>query len=200
MTSLNSEKRVLIATHNKGKAREFAEMFEGWKVETLHNLPDAPEVVENGKTFEANARKKAVEISKIYPGKVLADDSGLEVDILDGAPGVFSARYGSEPKSDARNLKKLLQELEGVSEKKRGAQFRCVLALAERGKVLSIAEGICRGKIAFIPQGDHGFGYDPVFIPEGYEQTFGELSSEIKNNMSHRGKAMQQLLDYLKIC
>ncbi|MFH1067584.1 MAG: RdgB/HAM1 family non-canonical purine NTP pyrophosphatase [bacterium] len=193
-------RRLLVATRNRGKARELAAMLgEGWRVETLADFPQIPEVAEDGATFEGNARKKALEVSAFYEGWVLADDSGLEVDFLGGKPGVFSARYAGEPADDARNTEKLLSELKNVSREKRGAQYRCVLVLAERGKVLARAEGVCRGAIANAPEGSGGFGYDPVFVPEGYHQTFGELAAEIKGQISHRSQAMRELFQIHKI-
>lgn len=170
-------------------------MLLEWEVQTLLDLPEIPDVEEDGATFQENAQKKAVEISLKTEAMVLADDSGLEVDILDGKPGVYSARYAGEPKDDRRNLEKLLDELKDIE--KRGAQFRCVLALAQKGEVLFTVEGICRGKIAFQAEGTNGFGYDPIFIPDGYDQTFGELSPDIKHSLSHRGKALQAFLKKL---
>lgn len=187
----------MLATRNLGKVRELAEMLgAGWQVSSLRDLEKAPEVVEDGETFEANARKKALEISGVFEGMVLADDSGLEVDALKGAPGVYSARYAGEDADDEANTQKLLEALQGVEA--RGAQFRCVLIVARAGEVLYQAEGVCRGSIARSKMGDGGFGYDPVFIPEGYEESFGVLSSEVKNRMSHRGNAMALVLRWLE--
>ncbi|MFZ5805966.1 MAG: XTP/dITP diphosphatase [Verrucomicrobiota bacterium] len=186
-------KSLFIATRNAGKAREFAQILPDWEIQTLLDLPDIPDVLEDGATFEENAQKKALEISAHTESFVLADDSGLEVDILNGAPGVHSARYAGEPKNDARNLQKLLDELKTTPEEKRGAQFRCVLALAQNKKILFTVEGVCRGKIAFHPAGKNGFGYDPIFSPDGYTQTFAELSPDAKHRLSHRGKAISQL-------
>lgn len=188
-------RNLLLATRNPGKARELAAMLgKNWRVETLADFPQIPEVVEDGETFEANARKKALEISAFYEGLVLADDSGLEVDFLNGRPGVFSARYAGELSDDERNTEKLLHEMEGVPVEQRGAQYCCVLVLAENEKVLATTEDVCRGTIVHAPLGNGGFGYDPVFVPDGYHQTFGVLSAEIKEQLSHRGKAMRELL------
>jgi XTP/dITP diphosphohydrolase len=189
---------LLIATANPGKAREFQEMLgNDWTVRTLRDLPGVPDIVEDGATFEENARIKALALP--FDGLVLADDSGLEVDALDGAPGVCSARYAGEPKDDRRNLEKLLQVMEPVPDDRRGAQFRCVLVLARGGRVVHVTEGICRGRIARVATGDGGFGYDPVFIPDGRSESFGVLSSEVKHALSHRGAALRRMVDYLKM-
>jgi XTP/dITP diphosphohydrolase len=189
---------LLIATANPGKAREFQEMLgTDWTVRTLRDLPGMPDIVEDGATFEENARIKALALP--FDGLVLADDSGLEVDALDGAPGVCSARYAGEPKDDRRNLEKLLQVMEPVPDDRRGAQFRCVLVLARGGRVVHVTEGICRGRIARVATGDGGFGYDPVFIPDGRSESFGVLSSEVKHALSHRGAALRRMVDYLKM-
>jgi XTP/dITP diphosphohydrolase len=192
-------KSILIATRNAGKAREFAHMLPDWNIQTLLDLPDIPDVLEDGSTFEENAQKKALEISAHTDFFVLADDSGLEVNILNGNPGVHSARYAGETKNDARNLQKLLDELKNIPEEKRGAQFRCVLALAQKEKILFTVEGICRGKIAFQPAGENGFGYDPIFISDNFSQTFAQLPPETKHTLSHRGKALTLLKQKIAI-
>ena len=157
---------------------------------------------EDGTTFEENAIKKALTVSNHFPFKVIADDSGLEVEALDGAPGIYSARYAEakdkkgENISDEANCEKLLKVL--ASEKNRNAQFRCVLVIAQRGKVLFKAEGVCRGKLIKELQGTKGFGYDPLFVPEGFEKTFAELSSQTKNQISHRAAAIKQLKKWLE--
>ena len=192
---------LLIATRNAGKAREFAELLgPGWKVETLADRPDLLEGEEDGVTFEANAAKKAVPVSlQAGPGVlVLADDSGLEVDALDGAPGVFSARYAGEPKDDARNNAKLLAALANTPAPQRGAQFRCSLCLAREGEVVAVADGVCRGSLLDGPRGGDGFGYDPLFVPEGGTQTFAEMGSAQKHALSHRGKAMAAMAGQIK--
>ena len=188
---------LLIATANPGKAREFQEMLgTGWSVRTLRDLPGVPDIVEDGATFEDNARIKALALP--FDGLVLADDSGLEVDALGGAPGVRSARYAGEPKDDRRNLEKLLEVMESVPDERRGAQFRCVLVLARAGRVLHVTEGICRGRIARVATGEGGFGYDPVFIPDGHTESFGVLSPAVKHSLSHRGVALGQMAAHLK--
>lgn len=191
-------RRLVIATRNAGKAKEFNELLGAdWEIKTLLDLPKIPDVVEDGDTFEANSQKKAVEISLVCDDYVLADDSGLEVDALNGAPGVYSARYAGEPKDDAKNLAKLIDALKNIPDEKRGAQFRCVLSVARKGQVLVTVDGVCRGRILHEAKGNGGFGYDPVFAPDGFSQTFAEISSAEKHALSHRGKAMRKLSEYL---
>lgn len=191
-------RRLLVATNNSSKAKEFGELFgPDWLVLSLKDLPEKLETVEDGDSFAANARKKALEGSAIFYGLVLADDSGLEVDALQGSPGIYSARYGGEPKSDARNNKKLLAELRTIPQEKRGAQFRCALALAFQSEVLAEFEGICRGVILDQASGSQGFGYDPLFRAEGFSQTFAEMDSVEKHRVSHRGRAMQKMQEWL---
>lgn len=193
-------KRLLVATNNAGKAKEFGELFgNGWTVLTLRDLPEKLETVEDGDSFAANARKKALEGSEKFDGIVLADDSGLEVDVLDGAPGIYSARYSGEPKSDLRNNEKLLDALKEVPDPRRGAQFHCALALAGRGEILAEFEGICRGHILHSARGGHGFGYDPLFQAEGFDRSFAEMGSDEKHRISHRGKAMEKLREWLEL-
>ena len=203
--------RLLIATRNRHKTGEIAAMLgERFRVEDLSSAPGYPEVEETGETFLENAVLKAVTISrfgtelmKCPTGSatgdlplVLADDSGLEVDALGGAPGVRSARYSGEGATDLRNLELLLQNLVGLE--CRSARFRCAMAIAQGGMLLASFDGTCDGRIIDRPQGSHGFGYDPVFVPEGETQTFAELPSEVKNRMSHRARALQQALAWLK--
>lgn len=186
---------ILIATNNAGKAKEFEALFakKGFKVKTLRDFPEIPEVEETGVTFEENARLKAETIARTLNMLVLADDSGLKVDALDGAPGVFSARYAGEFKSDAANNAKLLHELTGVSSEERTAQFHCTLALAIPGKDSLVVEGEVNGLILTIPKGDNGFGYDPLFFVESKGKTMAELSQEDKNTLSHRAVALEKL-------
>jgi non-canonical purine NTP pyrophosphatase (RdgB/HAM1 family) len=191
-------RKILIATANPGKAREFQEMIgQRWKVLTLKDLPVVPEIVEDGETFEANALIKANALVPYFAGPILADDSGLEVDALGGAPGVFSARYAGEQGNDAANNAKLLREMESVPDGRRGAQFHCVLAWVEEGRVRGTFGGICRGTIRREPRGKNGFGYDPLFVPEGLDQTMAELDPEQKHALSHRGKAMRKAVEEL---
>jgi len=189
-----SLKELIIATKNPGKAKEFAALFHkyGITVKSLLDLnTEIPDVEETGATFHENARLKAETIANKLETTVLADDSGLSVDALNGEPGVYSARYAGEPKNDSQNNKKLLQAL--TSHNNRAARFVCVLAWAMPNKPVIYAEGSCNGKIAKTMSGESGFGYDPLFIPKGYEVTMAELGSEEKNTISHRFHAMQQL-------
>ncbi len=199
---------LLIASRNVHKAEEIAAILgDDFTVQTLAKFPASPEVVEDGDTFAANAVKKATEIAdwlgfQARPDLVLADDSGLEVDALDGAPGIHSARYagGDNNAPDVANNAKLLRELAGVPEDNRGAQFHCVLALVALGQVAEVRtfEGICRGRIAQAEGGQGGFGYDPLFVPDGHELSFAELGREVKNAISHRAQALAKLAEYFR--
>ena len=193
---------ILLATRNKGKAREFQEMLGAeWQVLTSSDVPDLPDVSEDRETFEANAQKKALACGAIFSGFVLADDSGLEVDALNGVPGIHSARFAGEPSNDLRNNELLLTRMLDVPEDSRGAQFVCVLALTKGATVLGLYKGILRGRVLYSARGQGGFGYDPAFVPEGYQESFGELDYRIKNSISHRAQALQALisdLDQLK--
>lgn len=191
--------KFLVATGNRGKAREFAELLGG-EVLTLKDLPEPLEVVEDGATFADNALKKAMEglaaSAKFGVEIVLADDSGLEVDALEGRPGVYSARYAGIHGDDRANLDKVLEEMKGIPEAERGAQFRCVLALVREGAAPVLFEGICRGKLLPAPRGTDGFGYDPIFQPEGFALSFAEMAAPDKHALSHRGKAVRKLAEY----
>jgi XTP/dITP diphosphohydrolase len=186
---------ILLATRNQGKAREFQEMLgKEWIVLTTKDVPEIPEVLEDGQTFEANARKKALAYGEVFPGLVLADDSGLEVDALNGAPGIYSARFAGEPSDDRKNNQLLLSQMAKVPEKERGARFVCVLALSRGSEVLGCFQGTLPGKIVRETRGNRGFGYDPMFVPDGYSQTLAELDAKVKNGISHRSQALKQLL------
>lgn len=191
---------LLIATRNAHKAQEIAAILPpDYKVSTLLDFPDAPEVEESGRTFAANARLKAEGISAVCKGLVLADDSGLCVDTLNGAPGVLSARYAGEHGDDSANNAKLLREL-GVL---RGwapfpARFICALSLAENGKEIAHFCGSVEGRITLNPRGINGFGYDPLFVPLGYTCTMAELSSPAKNAISHRANALRRFADWIR--
>lgn len=182
--------KLLIATGNAHKLREIRQIFNlpGLDILGMDSFPDAPEVVEDGETFEANAVKKAITLCRETGLWTLADDSGLEVDALDGAPGVYSARYAGEHGDYLANNNKLLDELAGVGD--RTARFRCAIALASPGGDVRVVESSCEGRIGYEPRGSEGFGYDPLFIPDGYDVTFSEMSAENKNAISHRGKAL----------
>jgi XTP/dITP diphosphohydrolase len=185
---------LLIATTNAGKLAEIEAALKEFPVRilSLKDFPAAPEVVEDGATYEENALKKARTIAAFSGLPTLADDSGLEVNALGGAPGIYSARYSGDDADDARNNRKLLDELAGLPEERRGARFVCVLALsAPQGEWLFRAE--CPGRIAFAPRGANGFGYDPLFLYAPLGRTFGQLDRETKSRVSHRGLALQKL-------
>ena len=188
--------KLLVATGNSHKTDEIrAILGEDYVVSDLKAHPDLPEVEETGITFLENATLKAVEISKQVDGLILSDDSGLEVDALGGEPGVYSSRYAGEAGNDAANNKKLLHELQG--EDSRTARFRCVMVLAQDGEVLASFDGAVEGRMLSELHGEGGFGYDPLFVPDGYEQTFSQLSEGIKNQLSHRAVAMQKVVAWL---
>ncbi|HCC19703.1 MAG TPA: non-canonical purine NTP pyrophosphatase, RdgB/HAM1 family [Verrucomicrobiales bacterium] len=189
-------KNMTVATGNSHKTQEIRAMLgDAYDVTDLKSYPELPEVEETGATFLENATLKAVQISEQIGGLVLSDDSGLEVDFLHGAPGVHSARYAGVHGDDTANNAKLLANLEGVES--REARFRCVMVLAQNGQVLAHFDGAVEGKIIIEQQGAGGFGYDPLFVPDGYERTFAELGEDVKNGLSHRAQAMQQVVAWL---
>ncbi|MFQ5953225.1 MAG: RdgB/HAM1 family non-canonical purine NTP pyrophosphatase [Candidatus Omnitrophota bacterium] len=194
--------RILVATHNHKKRRELKALlkeFKKVKVLDFDNLDVAsPNVVEDGKTFRQNAVKKAVTVSKFFDGLVLADDSGLEVDALDGKPGIRSARFARAKATDDENNKKLLFLLEDVPGKNRNARFVCHIALARKGHLLGNFEGVVKGKILIKPRGNNGFGYDPVFLPAGYKRTYAQMAPSFKNRISHRSAALKELKQSIK--
>ncbi len=191
--------RILLATKNRGKIRELNSLFAGTGVEFvgLDIVESPPEVVEDGKTYQENALKKAMTFYRLTGLPTLAEDSGLEVDALGGAPGVYSARYAGEDATDEDNNRKLLQALKDVEFEKRTARFVSVLCLVMDGKP-HFFEGEVRGRILMEPEGSSGFGYDPVFCPEGYEHSFAVLGQEIKNSISHRARAIEKLKGFLE--
>ena len=172
----------------------------GWEVTDLNAHPDVPAPEETGETFAENAVIKALAAAERFAGIVLSDDSGLEVDALDGAPGVRSARYAGAAASDAANRLRLLRELEAKQArgKARSARFRCVMALVEDGKILGSFDGRVEGVIINAERGDGGFGYDSLFVPEGHCETFAQLPADVKNQLSHRGRALAKVLSYLQ--
>ncbi|MEQ1643053.1 MAG: RdgB/HAM1 family non-canonical purine NTP pyrophosphatase [Pyrinomonadaceae bacterium] len=193
--------KILLATNNPGKIAELRSMIVDLRMEIcgLADFPGVGEVEETGGTFAENARLKAIGYARQTGVTALADDSGLEVDALEGRPGVLSARYGGEGTSFENKMKMLLGELENADSSHRSAQFSCAIAISdENGRILFESEGICRGRIALSPIGSCGFGYDPIFVPDGYEQTFGELSGAIKQNISHRSRAFSQIIPFLR--
>jgi XTP/dITP diphosphohydrolase len=192
-------KQFLIGTKCRAKLKEIREILGELPCALLtpDDVGPLPEVIEDGATFEQNACKKACALAKHFNMAVLADDSGLEVDALDGRPGVRSHRYEGEEASDEENNLKLLAELEGVPEEKRTAWYRCVVALATSSGLQLTADGSCRGLIVTEPSGTNGFGYDPLFYYSPYGTTFGMLDSSLKNQVSHRGEAVRKLRDML---
>lgn len=192
-------KELLVASGNKGKLREFGELLRG-VVDTIlspADFPELPDVLEDGATFEENAIKKALSAARCTGRPVLADDSGLCVDFLGGRPGVYSARFAGEGATDADNNALLLRELAGVPAEKRGAAFHCVIALCLPDGTCRTFDGALSGVILEAPRGEGGFGYDPLFMVPEYGQTFSELPMEIKNAISHRGRAMRMLKEAL---
>lgn len=196
--------KIVFATRNKKKLEELRRMLQGInniELLGLDSFPHCPEVEETGTTFEENSRLKAVAIARCTGLWALADDSGLEVDALHGAPGVYSARYAGEGANDQKNVEKLLRALEGVPAGQRTARFRAVITLAgPEGdeKNIKAFEGAAEGAIGTAPEGENGFGYDPVFYPEGHGRTFAQMPPAEKDSMSHRGKALEKLKEYLR--
>lgn len=186
--------QLILATHNDHKAKEFRDILPQYSVQTLADLGHNDEIKETATSLEGNSFIKAETVFKRYGHVVISDDSGLEVDALNGAPGVYSARYSGDPRNDQRNTEKLLDELQGASNRK--AQFRTVITLMNTENSFQF-EGIVKGTIAKSPRGEAGFGYDPVFIPEGVQQTFAELAANEKNKISHRANAIEKLLHFL---
>ena len=190
---------LVVATRNRHKTREIQNILgPDFMVRDLADT-EVPEIRENGTSFEENAKLKALAASRQLPGLVIADDSGLEVNDLGGAPGIYSARYAGANATNSEKIDKLLRELVRVraTDDGRRARFRCVVALAQNGHLLGIFEGKIEGKINDTARGDSGFGYDPIFVPDGFEQTFGELPEEVKNTISHRAKAIRALAEKL---
>jgi XTP/dITP diphosphohydrolase len=190
--------RIVVASANPKKAAELAELLSTLPVEVVPRPPEVPEVIEDGDTFEDNARLKAVALAAATGEVSLADDSGLEVDELDGAPGVFSARYAGESASDADNVVRVLVELDrrgAVESSRRTARFRCVLVLRWPDGTELVTDGAVEGRLADAPVGEQGFGYDPVFVPaEGDGRTFAQMSTAEKQSISHRGRALRALV------
>ena len=197
---ITNMKTFVLASKNKHKAEEIKNILgEGFEVITQTEAGAGDiEVIEDGATFEENAIKKAEEIMRAVGKPTIADDSGLCVDFLNGAPGVYTARYAGENATDAENIEKLLTALGGVPEKDRGARFVCVIAVAEQGKETVTFRGECEGRIALEPKGEGGFGYDPIFYLDEYCATMSEISAEIKNSISHRSNALKKFVEGIK--
>jgi XTP/dITP diphosphohydrolase len=186
---------IVLATRNKKKIEEIKRIIADLPIHvlSLDNFTDCPETVEDKDTFEGNAIKKAVEVCTCTGKPALADDSGLVVDSLGGAPGVYSARYAGEEGNSAKNCSKLLSNMRSVPDEKRGARFVCCMALAFPEGPVKTFFGYVEGRIGHVPKGEMGFGYDPVFIPNNYQKTFAEMSGDEKDRLSHRGNALLKL-------
>jgi len=191
--------KILVATHNQDKIREIREKVASLDVTILSpdDFTDFPHVEEDGETLEDNAIKKGLALAKLANLPALADDTGLEVEALDGAPGVYSARYSGPNATYESNCTKLLQEMEGIPEEKRGAKFRTVLAFVEKENI-KLFDGIVEGEIITERRGESGFGYDPVFFVPDRGMTLAEMSLQEKNEISHRGRALDKWVQYLK--
>jgi len=199
--SVQKKRTLVIATRNRKKEKELRELIQGscWEIRSLADRPDVPEVIEDGHTFRENARKKAVEVSLATGETALADDSGLVVDALGGAPGVYSARYAAtedQPATDWGNMQRLLDEMNDVPDEKRTARFVCAAVVAEQGKVIFETEQTVEGLITREPRGSGGFGYDPVFFYPPFNATFGQVPIEEKHKVSHRSKALAAVKEW----
>jgi XTP/dITP diphosphohydrolase len=192
--------KLLLATRNRNKVTEMKHALEGtgWQVLMLSDFGDMPEVNEDGATFEENARKKARSAAARLEMWTLAEDAGLEVDALGGEPGVKSARYCGKGASDADRMRKVLERIVNVPEERRTARFCCVMCLIDIAGKENCFEGRCEGHIAHSARGAAGFGYDPIFIPDGYSRTFAELGLTVKSKVSHRARAMEQVIAFLQ--
>ena len=196
-------KRLIFATGNENKMKEIREIMEGLPVEIL-SMKEAgieADIVEDGLSFEENALIKARAVCRLAGEMVLADDSGLEVDVLDGRPGVWSSSFGGEEGNHARNNLRMMEELRRAGVKpgdRPSARFRCVMVLAGNGRVLAEFSGSVEGYMLTEPAGEGGFGYDPLFVPEGYDRSFAQLPMEVKNSMSHRARALAQVVEWMK--
>ena len=191
---------LLLGTQNEGKLRELKQLLAGlpFQLYTLSDFPNIESVPETGKSFSENACLKAAGYASQTNLLTLADDSGLEVDALGGGPGILSARYAGDGANDADRATRLLTELSNVPVEKRSARFVSAVAIANtKGQIVNVSVGVCDGRIDFAPSGSGGFGYDPVFVPSGYEKTFGELKPEIKNQISHRARALLAAREFL---
>ena len=189
---------IVIATRNKKKIEEVRRLLSGLDINivTIDNYGNMPEIIEDGNTFEENALKKARAIAQITKKPTLADDSGLQVDALGGAPGIYSARYAGEDSDDRKNIEKLLKEMKGI--KDRRARFVCIIAFALPDGSHYLFKGVTEGSIGEVPKGEKGFGYDPIFYPDGYDKTFAEMEPEQKDFLSHRGKALRKFKEFIK--
>ncbi|MBM7701318.1 XTP/dITP diphosphatase [Metabacillus iocasae] len=192
-------KELIIATQNSGKVKEFEALFssQGVVVKSLLDFPHIEDIEETGTTFVENATIKAEAVSQLLNKIVIADDSGLAIDALNGEPGVYSARYAGIEKDNEANIQKVLNKLEGVSHEKRTARFHCALAIAIPNEETAVVEGTCEGTILEAKRGEGGFGYDPIFFVNELDKTMAELPKEQKNMISHRAKALEKLVPLL---
>jgi len=191
---------LVVATKNKKKLEEIKEILKGLdlKISSLENYPQSPLIIENGKTFRDNAVKKAVKIARFTKKLTMGEDSGLCVDVLDGAPGVYSARFAGKNKDDSANNHKLLMSLSGLTVSKRKAHYVCAVAIADKTGLVAVVEGKCHGVIGFMPKGHYGFGYDPLFIIKKYNKTFAQMGPDIKHKISHRYCALRKVKKILQ--
>lgn len=189
--------RLIIATRNSHKTQEIRQILgHRFAISDVNDFQDLPEIEETGTTFVENARLKALGISSCVEGWVLADDSGLEVDALGGAPGVWSSSFGGEEGNHAKNNQRLIAEMEDKTQ--RSARFLCTLVLAKDGKEQAVFQGTVEGKIAESPSGTGGFGYDPLFVPENHQETLADLGPEVKSQLSHRAKAIKAFVEAIE--
>ncbi len=188
---------IVLATRNPGKISEIEALLTGLRFATAASFPGCPEPEESGRTFEENALIKARAVAGFTGKTALADDSGLEVDALGGAPGVHSARYAGATASDRDNMRRLQEALAGVADGDRTARFRCVMAVVAPDGRTWTSDGVCEGRILRETRGESGFGYDPLFVPAGYESTFAELDARTKNRISHRAMALRRIAEIL---
>ena len=199
-----SSRTVILASRNKKKTKEVSEILAavGFVVIPVTNFPDVPDVDEDGRTFAENAAKKASQVARQLKQWVIGEDSGLMVEALNGAPGIYSARYSGAGATDEKNNAKLMADLAGVPDEKRGAGYLCSVALSNpHGEIRIACEGTCRGRILHEANGEGGFGYDPYFLIPEYHLTFGQLSSVVKHRLSHRARAFATFIPLLsKLC
>jgi len=194
------QKKIVIATRNEKKKKELKTLLKRKHIRllSLDDFENIPKVIEDGKTFDANAIKKALVVSKYTDSLVVADDSGLTVEALGGRPGIYSSRFSGPGATDKKNIKKLLKCMKNVPRGKRKAAFKCSIAIVKEGKLLKVVRGKCSGRIGFEGKGSSGFGYDPVFIAPRYGKTFAELGSSVKNKISHRSKALKKAKRFIE--
>lgn len=194
-----SKLRLMVATRNRHKSDEIRAMVgDRFEVVDANDIDGLPEIEETGTSFLENATLKAVGISRCVEGLVLSDDSGLEVDALAGRPGVWSSSFGGEEGNHARNNQRMLREMDGVAADRRSARFRCVMVIARGGELLADFSGAVEGRIITELRGEGGFGYDPLFVPDGFDRSFAELGGEVKNQLSHRARALGQAVEWLE--